>query len=164
MFLPGIGSKTKKPVLFLGEGNFSFSASVVKMMVGQGECSDKVLFNNIWTSCFESDPSKLELNEKNQEAVVVKEENKSFLRSRGCQVLDSLDAEHLEQDWRLSGTFFSKIIFMFPHVGGKMKIDKNRRLLLNIIRSSRNVLSADGEIIITLCKGGYTVLLHLTQF
>ena len=68
-------------------------------------------------------------------------------------VLESLDAEHLEEDRRLSETFFSKIIFMFPHVGGKMKIDRNRRLLLNIIRSSRKVLSGDGEIIITLCKG-----------
>ena len=155
MFLPDIGSQTKKPTLFLGEGNFSFSASLVKMMVGRGECPDKVFFNNIWSSCFESDPTKLELNEKNQEAVCVKEENKSFLISRGCHVLESLDAEHLEEDERLSGTCFFKIIFMFPHVGGKMKIDKNRRLLLNIIRSSRNVLSADGEIIITLCKGGY---------
>ena len=57
---------------------------------------------------------------------------------------------------------------MFPHVkliydeerinlclqvGGKMKIDKNRRLLLNIIKSSRKVVAEDGEIIITLCKG-----------
>ena len=154
MFLSGISTPTKNPVLFLGEGNFSFSASVVKMMVGLGESSDKVLFNHIWSSCFESDPSKFELNEKNEEAAVVKEENKSFLLSRGCRVLDSLDAAHLEEDWRLSDIFFSKIIFMFPHVGGKMKIDKNRRLLLNIIRSSRKVLSADGEIIITLCKGG----------
>ena len=155
MFLPGIGSLTKNPVLFLGEGNFSFSATVVKMMIEQGKPSENFLFYKIWTSCFESDKTKLELNEKNQEAVCVKEENKSFLISRGCHVLESLDAEHLEEDGRISGTLFSKIIFMFPHVGGKMKIDKNRRLLLNIIRSSRNVLSADGEIIITLCKGGY---------
>ena len=96
MFLSGISTPTKNPVLFLGEGNFSFSASVVKMMVGLGESSDKVLFNHIWSSCFESDPSKFELNEKNEEAVVVKEENKSFLLSRGCRVLDSLDAAHLE--------------------------------------------------------------------
>ena len=34
-----------------------------------------------------------------------------------------------------------------------MKIDKNRRLLLNIIKSSRKVVAEDGEIIITLCKG-----------
>ena len=153
MFLSGMSSQSKKSVLFLGEGNFSFSASVVKMMFGAGECSDKVSCNHIWSSCFESDPSKFDLNEKNKEAVVVKEENKSFLKSRGCHVLESLDAEHLEEDSRLSGELFSKIIFMFPHVGGKMKIDKNRRLLLNIIRSSRTVLSDDGEIIITLCKG-----------
>ena len=34
-----------------------------------------------------------------------------------------------------------------------MKIDKNRRLLLNVIKSCRKVLTSDGEIIITLCKG-----------
>ena len=161
MFLDGLESSSDNPALFLGEGNFSFSASVVRMK-GWNDSS------HIWASCFESDPSKLELNKKNQEALTVKEDNKQFLESRGCRVLEGLDAERLEEDPRLSGMNFSKIIFMFPHVklnydeerinlclqvGGKMKIDKNRRLLLNIIKSSRKVVAEDGEIIITLCKG-----------
>ena len=110
MFLDGIMSPTTaNQVLFLGEGNFSFSASVVRM-------GGRHKSPHIWTSCFESDSSKRELNQKNEEALSVKEENKNFLISRGCQVLESLDAEYLEEDSRLEGTSFSKIIFMFPHV------------------------------------------------
>ena len=117
LFLNGIKSPTKNPVLFLGEGNFSFSASVVKMIGSADSCHAKVSKSHIWSSCFESDSSKLELNEKNKEAIIAKQENKDFLEDRGCRVLDSLDAEHLEEDSRLTGTYFSKIIFMFPHIG-----------------------------------------------
>ena len=113
MFLDGIESADDNPVLFLGEGNFSFSASVVKMK----GCGDTFpALEHIWASSFESDPSKLELNKKNQEALSLKLENKHFLESRGCRVLENLDAEQLEEDSRLSGVNFSKIIFMFPHV------------------------------------------------
>ena len=124
MFLDGIESAEANQVLFLGEGNFSFSASVVKMK----GCRDDS-FSHIWASCFESDPSKLELNKKNQEALSVKQENKLFLESRGCRVLENLDAEQLEEDSRLSGVKFSKIIFMFPHV----KHNHIEKYILNII-------------------------------
>ena len=117
MFLNGIKSPTTNPVLFLGEGNFSFSASVVKMIGFVDSCQDQTSKSHIWTSCFESDSSKLELNEKNKEAIAAKEENKDFLKSRGCCVLDSLNAQHFKTDSRLSGNKFSKIIFMFPHIG-----------------------------------------------
>ena len=117
MFLNGIKSPTANPVLFLGEGNFSFSASVIKMNAGVGSSPCEESWNHVWTSCFESDSSKLELNQKNKEAIDIKQENMVFLESQGCRVLESLDAEHLETDSRLSGTFFSKIIFMFPHIG-----------------------------------------------
>lgn len=127
-------------VLFLGEGNFSFSSSLVKtlaMDLSETSCD----LSNIWTSCYESDLSKKDINERDEVAAEVKRSNVSYLRSRGCHVLEGVDAEHLQEEPRLSGLSFRRIIFMFPHVGGKMKIHRNRALLLNLISSCRGLLS-----------------------
>ena len=42
---------------------------------------------------------------------------------------------------------------MFPHVGGKMKIHLNRRLLAELFESVGRVLDDQGVLIVTLCKG-----------
>ena len=56
-----------KNVLFLGEGNFSFSAGLVKALVSESEAEGVKLkqLDNLWTTCFESDKSKENLNENN---------------------------------------------------------------------------------------------------
>ena len=51
-------------------------------------------------------------------------------------VLQGVDAEVLDQDARLANLSFSRIVFMFPHVGGKMKIDRNRQLVQNVLKSA----------------------------
>ena len=141
-----------KNVLFLGEGNFSFSAGLVKALVSDGETEKKQL-HNLWTTCFESDKSKDDLNEKNISAGDLKRSNAEYLRNQGCHVLEGVDAESLTLDPRLSGLLFSRIIFMFPHVGGKMKINRNRALLHNVIASCRTMMAEDGEVVITLARG-----------
>ena len=152
-------------VLFLGEGNFSFSANVVKKL----NCQN---LSNIYTSCFEKQdiidevklselciaqaPSKkLEksLIAKSTNANPIKLENMQYLQSCGCNVLQGVDGEALDQDSRLNGLLFSKVIFMFPHVGGKMKIGRNRKLLLNVLKSAKKILRKNGQIVITLCRG-----------
>merc|ERR1719481_1110324 len=45
------------------------------------------------------------------------------------------------------------IVFMFPHVGGKMKINRNRKLVLNVLKNSKMFLTKGGQVVITLCKG-----------
>ena len=139
----------EKRILFLGEGNFSFSTSVVKKLSSSIESP----LVNIWVTCFESDTTKTQLNENNTQACQLKKDNKQFLESVGCHVLEGVDAENLTSESRLAGLTFSKIIFMFPHVGGKMKINRNRRLLLNVLTSCRSLLEDDGDIVITLCRG-----------
>ena len=77
-------------VLFLGEGNFSFSSSLVKtlaMDLSETSCD----LSNIWTSCYESDLSKRDINERDEVAAEVKRSNVSYLRSRGCHVLEGVD-------------------------------------------------------------------------
>ena len=143
--------KEGKRILFLGEGNFSFSFSVVKKLSSTSTINYSM--KNLWITCYESDSTKVQLNDNNVKACQLKNENKQYLESVGCHVLEGVDAENLTSESRISGLTFSKIIFMFPHVGGKMKINRNRKLLLNVISSCRRLLTDDGDIVITLCRG-----------
>ena len=164
-------------VLFLGEGNFSFSASVLKRSQEQN-------MSNIYVTCYEKE---MELNvdeaSQNMERIVIdekhrkklneetiskteksnpiKNENMAVLKIVGCHVLQGVDAEMLGQDARLANLSFSRIVFMFPHVGGKMKIDRNRQLVQNVLKSARQLLDGNGQVVITLCKGGMEIIEHL---
>ena len=44
-------------------------------------------------------------------------------------------------------------MFNFPHIGGKMKIHKNRELLFNFFKSSSKKLTNYGTICVSLCEG-----------
>ena len=53
---------------------------------------------------------------------------------------------------------FSQIIFMFPHIGGKMKIHLNRRLLRDFGQSAVSLMgqsssSSESRVIVSLCGG-----------
>ena len=166
MFFENLDEKDN--VLFLGEGNFSFSASLVK------KCKRKQDFINIYASCFEKESTLLagetidqtlknlmihqkrlnpEIIKQTEQSNPIKDENIAYLQSVGCHVLHGVDAEALTQDDRLSNLKFSMIVFMFPHVGGKMKINRNRKLVLNVLKSSKMFLTKGGQVVITLCKG-----------
>ena len=137
-------------VLFVGEGNFSFSASVVEHCVlkypqcGNGDGASQNVENNVSSakklrtdcaerftvSCYENEKCGSEIKQKNLES----------LQSYGCNTLFGLDATMLHKDPRTMEAKYSDIIFMFPHVGGKMRIEKNRALLLAFLCSCRSSL------------------------
>ena len=91
-------------VLFVGEGNFSFS-----LALAERANSDRLA----WTStCFETGPVS-ELADKNA----------TILRALGVTVRFGVNASR-SSDLMDSSCKYSKIVFMFPHVGGKMQMLK----------------------------------------
>ncbi|KAG5322780.1 MTG2 GTPase, partial [Pseudoatta argentina] len=119
-------------VLLVGEGNFSFSAAL----------SRQNLNIELIATCYESGT--------NQEAA---ERNVDYLRSNGICILFDVDATKLEEYSSLKSRRFDKIIFNFPHAGGKMRIERNRDLLKDFFGSSERMIKENGQILVTLCNG-----------
>lgn len=71
----------------------------------------------------------------------------------GIHVLLGVDATNLKQHPILKTKLFDKIVFNFPHVGGKMRIEKNRELLKQFFISASESLKNNGHILVTLCNG-----------
>lgn len=68
-------------------------------------------------------------------------------------MLSGVDATKIKECQELENKIFDKVIFNFPHVGGKMRIEKNRELLKNFFTTVGNFLKSTGQVIVTLCNG-----------
>ncbi|EFN72740.1 GTP-binding protein 5 [Camponotus floridanus] len=121
-------------VLLVGEGNFSFSVALL-----QHNLNIKLI-----ASCYESSMSQ-------EQKTATK--NIKYLQNNGICVLFDVDATKLEECLALRSKLFDKIIFNFPHVGGKMRIEKNRELLKNFFVSSQKMIKENGQVLVTLCNG-----------
>ncbi|NXH14533.1 FDXA1 protein, partial [Bucco capensis] len=121
-------------VLLLGEGNFSFAASLC------GAAGTQLV-----ATCYESHE---EVSERQRAA-----ENIQRLREGGAEVLFSVDCTKLKDYFSPEERGFDCIYFNFPHCGRKSGVVKNRELLAHFFHSSAEVLAQDGEVHVALCNG-----------
>ena len=153
-----ISRKNARTVLFLGEGNFSFSTSLTGLWdqeIKSSKHNNDEVYNNslmslndIYSTCYERHPVSS-----------LAKGNIDLLKQKGVNVLLGIDGtSNFKEDieGRFQCKFFDKVIFMFPHVGGKMKIKKNRDLLRDFATNIINYLNPenkDAQVVIALCGG-----------
>ncbi|XP_074417417.1 ferredoxin-fold anticodon-binding domain-containing protein 1 isoform X2 [Larus michahellis] len=121
-------------VLLLGEGNFSFAASLC------GAAGTHVV-----ATCYESEE---EVCGRGRAAESIRR-----LREGGAEVVFSVDCTKLKDYFLPEEREFDCIYFNFPHCGRKAGVVKNRELLARFFHSSAEVLTEEGEVHVALCNG-----------
>ncbi|KAL2551240.1 uncharacterized protein Fot_04859 [Forsythia ovata] len=123
-------------ILLVGEGDFSFSASLA---VAFGYA-----FFMIATSLDSQD--FLKKNYKHAMSNIEK------LRSRGCIVMHEIDATKIANHHSLGGKTFDRVIFNFPFAGffkelsREAQLKKHRRLVHQFLKNAKEIMSDNGEI------------------
>ncbi|KAJ8673378.1 hypothetical protein QAD02_004640 [Eretmocerus hayati] len=129
MRLSLFGSNAK--VLLVGEGNFSFAATLVKHNLNIA----------LVATCYDNNIKE------------TAKQNVEILKNHGAQVILGVDATQLENHDTLKSEHFDTVVFNFPHVGGKMRIEKNRELIKRFFISVRKVIQRNGQVLMSLCNG-----------
>lgn len=81
------------------------------------------------------------------------EENIKQLLRQSVMVLYSVDATNLKSVAQLKDRKMDKVIFNFPHYGGKSNLKYNRQLLKDFFASAINFIAPRGKILVSLCRG-----------
>lgn len=126
-----------RSILLVGEGNFSFSASL-SQLYSESDTS-------ITATCLQHQDEALRHEGASS--------NIHTIRDTGGTVLFEVDCTKLEECTSLKGCVFDRVVFNFPHCGRKSGVKKNRELLKNFFLSCVQVLAEDGEVHVSLCNG-----------
>ncbi|KAI8082899.1 uncharacterized protein BX664DRAFT_339370 [Halteromyces radiatus] len=120
-------------VLLIGEGNFSFAASLVNQYYLSGA-------ERLTATCFDSEQV---LYEKYGDEA---KENVELARTMGATVLFDVDGTKLDKNKLINKDKYSKIIFNFPHAGKGIKdeqrnIESNQALLTDFFKAATPLLT-----------------------
>lgn len=126
-----------RTILLVGEGNFSFSATLCQSLGGSE--------NSVTATCLQREDEAM----RHEGAAT----NVQTIRESGGTVMFEVDCTKLGECSSLEGHVFDLVIFNFPHCGRKSGVKKNRELLKNFFLSCVQVLSEDGEVHVSLCNG-----------
>lgn len=123
--------------LLVGEGNLSFTISLVKKLQ---------LLPNLIASTYE------DYSELSEYA----EFNAKLLKQAGIKVMHGLDATELHNNFYSNS--FDTVIFQFPHSGSREGINgvnANYVLVRNFIISASHILKRDGVVLITVVDSDF---------
>ena len=124
-------------VLVVGDGNFSFTLCLASAL---SQTSVKIIATSL-----DSVPALA-----NSDFALQNIEKLSSFEN--VEVLHEVDATDLSRTF--GSRIFDRVIFNFPHVGGKSNIGKSRELLQRFFASAAKHVSPEkGEICVSLCQG-----------
>ncbi|WJX27378.1 25S rRNA (uracil(2634)-N(3))-methyltransferase [Trifolium repens] len=135
---------SKHKILFVGEGDFSFSLSLAKAF---GSAHNLVA-------------TSLDSQEKIEKKYSNGISNARELEERGCIVLYDVDVKVMSQHFFLKTQRFDRIVYNFPHVGflypenSYCQIQLNKKLLKGFMANAKALVKKDGgEIHVTHKEG-----------